>query len=411
MVYRWLFFILLIIITQWYCFQSIKTVFQNKLIWLIYCIISFGIIGNFIFQALNYDRSEGFNHAISYSLGFFLSLFIFQAIIIISLFFEDIIRIPQAMYSLFNQGFNGQEYFPQRRKFMSQLALILASIPFGALMYGMFRGKYNYKVMSYEIEFDDLPNSFDGFTISHISDIHCGSFDNYEKVKYGIELINKQKSDVIMFTGDIVNNISAELDPWKDLFSKLTAKYGIYSVLGNHDYGDYMQWNSDDEKIKNFENLKKIQNEMGFNLLINENDSIRKGDETISIVGVENWGAGGFKKAGDLKKAISGLSSKEFKILLSHDPSHWNAEVTPNENYFPLTLSGHTHGMQFGIDIPGWIKWSPIKWRYPQFAGLYKKAKEYLYVNRGFGYLAYPGRVGMWPEITVITLKKKSIDV
>ncbi len=411
MVYRWLFFILLIIITQWYCFQSIKTVFQNKLIWLIYCIISFGIIGNFIFQALNYERSEGFNHALSYSLGFFISLFIFQAIIIISLFFEDIIRIPQAMYSLFNQGFNGQEYFPQRRKFMSQLALILASIPFGALMYGMFRGKYNYKVMSYEIEFDDLPNSFDGFTISHISDIHCGSFDNYQKVKYGIELINKQKSDVIMFTGDIVNNISAELDPWKDLFSKLTAKYGIYSVLGNHDYGDYMQWNSDDEKIKNFENLKKIQNEMGFNLLINENDSIRKGDETISIVGVENWGAGGFKKAGDLKKAISGLSSKEFKILLSHDPSHWNAEVTPSENYFPLTLSGHTHGMQFGIDIPGWIKWSPIKWRYPQFAGLYKKAKEYLYVNRGFGYLAYPGRVGMWPEITVITLKKKGIEV
>ncbi len=411
MVYRWLFFILLIIITQWYCFQSIKTVFQNKLIWLIYCIISFGIIGNFIFQALNYDRSEGFNHAISYSLGFFISLFIFQAIIIISLFFEDIIRIPQAMYSLFNQGFHGQEYFPQRRKFLSQLALILASVPFGALMYGMFRGKYNYKVMSYEIEFDDLPNSFDGFTISHISDIHCGSFDNYQKVKYGIELINKQKSDVIMVTGDIVNNISAELDPWKDLFSKLTAKYGIYSVLGNHDYGDYMQWNSDDEKIKNFENLKKIQNKMGFNLLLNENDSIRKGDETISIVGVENWGAGGFKKAGDLKKATSGLSIKEFKILLTHDPSHWNAEVTPSENYFPLTLSGHTHGMQFGIDIPGWIKWSPIKWRYPQFAGLYKKAKEYLYVNRGFGYLAYPGRVGMWPEITVITLKKKSIDV
>jgi len=411
MFYRWLFFILLIIITQWYCFQSIKTVFQNKLIWLIYCIISFGIIGNFIFQALNYDRSEGFNHAMSYSLGFFISLFIFQAIIIISLFFEDIIRIPQAIYSLFNQGFNGQEYFPKRRKFLSQLALILASIPFGALMYGMYRGKYNYKVMSYEIEFDDLPNSFDGFTISHISDIHCGSFDNYEKVKYGIELINKQKSDVIMFTGDIVNNISAELDTWKDLFSELTAKHGIYSVLGNHDYGDYMQWNSDDEKIKNFENLKKIQQQMGFRLLLNENDSIINGSESIAVVGVENWGAGGFKKAGDLKKATSGLSSKEFKILLSHDPSHWNAEVTPSENYFPLTLSGHTHGMQFGIDIPGWIKWSPIKWRYPQFAGLYKKAKEYLYVNRGFGYLAYPGRVGMWPEITVITLKKKGIDV
>lgn len=214
-----------------------------------------------------------------------------------------------------------------------------------------------------------------------------------------------------MFTGDIVNNISAELDTWKDLFSELTAKHGVYSILGNHDYGDYMQWNSDDEKIKNFENLKKIQQQMGFRLLLNENDSIINGSESIAVVGVENWGAGGFKKAGDLKKATSGLSSKEFKILLSHDPSHWNAEVTPSENYFPLTLSGHTHGMQFGIDIPGWIKWSPIKWRYPQFAGLYKKAKEYLYVNRGFGYLAYPGRVGMWPEITVITLKKKGIDV
>ena len=186
MLYRWLFITLLIIISQWYCFQSIKTVFQNKLIWLIYIIVSFGIIGNFMFQALNYDRSEGFNHALSYSLGFFISLFIFQSVIMVGLFFEDIIRIPQALYSLFNQGLNGQEYFPERRKFLSQLILILASIPFGALIYGMYRGKYNYKVMSYEIEFDDLPDSFDGFTITHFSDLHCGSFDNYEKVKYGI---------------------------------------------------------------------------------------------------------------------------------------------------------------------------------------------------------------------------------
>ncbi len=411
MLYRWLFITLLIIISQWYCFQSIKTVFQNKLIWLIYIIVSFGIIGNFMFQALNYDRSEGFNHALSYSLGFFISLFIFQSVIMVGLFFEDIIRIPQALYSLFNQGLNGQEYFPERRKFLSQLTLILASIPFGALIYGMYRGKYNYKVMSYEIEFDDLPDSFDGFTITHFSDLHCGSFDNYEKVKYGIELINKQKSDVIMFTGDIVNNISNELDPWKELFSKLKAEYGVYSVLGNHDYGDYVQWNNDNEKLKNFENLKKIQHEMGFKLLLNENDLIKKNNDSIAVVGVENWGAGGFKKAGDLKKASMGLSNSNFKILLSHDPSHWRSKVTSSDDYFQLTLSGHTHGMQFGIDIPGWIKWSPIKWRYPEFAGLYRKAKQYLYVNRGFGYLAYPGRVGMWPEITVITLKKRNIDL
>ncbi|MBL30027.1 MAG: phosphoesterase [Flavobacteriaceae bacterium] len=411
MLYRWLFITLLIIISQWYCFQSIKTVFQNKLIWLIYIIVSFGIIGNFMFQALNYDRSEGFNHALSYSLGFFISLFIFQSVIMVGLFFEDIIRIPQALYSLFNQGLNGQEYFPERRKFLSQLTLILASIPFGALIYGMYRGKYNYKVMSYEIEFDDLPDSFDGFNITHFSDLHCGSFDNYEKVKYGIELINKQKSDVIMFTGDIVNNISNELDPWKDLFSKLKAEYGVYSVLGNHDYGDYVQWNNDNEKLKNFENLKKIQHEMGFKLLLNENDLIKKNNDSIAVVGVENWGAGGFKKAGDLKKASMGLSNSNFKILLSHDPSHWRSKVTSSDDYFQLTLSGHTHGMQFGIDIPGWIKWSPIKWRYPEFAGLYRKAKQYLYVNRGFGYLAYPGRVGMWPEITVITLKKRNIDL
>ena len=411
MLYRWLFITLLIIISQWYCFQSIKTVFQNKLIWLIYIIVSFGIIGNFMFQALNYDRSEGFNHALSYSLGFFISLFIFQSVIMVGLFFEDIIRIPQALYSLFNQGLNGQEYFPERRKFLSQLILILASIPFGALIYGMYRGKYNYKVMSYEVEFDDLPDSFDGFNITHFSDLHCGSFDNYEKVKYGIELINKQKSDVIMFTGDIVNNISNELDPWKDLFSKLKAEYGVYSVLGNHDYGDYVQWNNDNEKLKNFENLKKIQHEMGFKLLLNENDLIKKNNDSIAVVGVENWGAGGFKKAGDLKKANMGLSNSNFKILLSHDPSHWRSKVTSSDDYFQLTLSGHTHGMQFGIDIPGWIKWSPIKWRYPEFAGLYRKAKQYLYVNRGFGYLAYPGRVGMWPEITVITLKKRNIDL
>ena len=411
MFYRWIFFILIIGLTQWYSFQCIKTFSQNKYLWILYINLSLLIIGNFIFQIINYDRSEGFTHMISYSLGFFISLFVFQFIIIIGLIFEDIIRFSQALYSFFNQGITGQDFFPQRRKFISQITLTLASIPFGALLYGMYRGKYNYKVSSYELEFDDLPVSFDGFKLTHISDIHCGSFDNPEKVKYGIDLINKQDSDVIMFTGDLVNNVSKELNPWKGLFSSLKAEHGVYSILGNHDYGDYMNWDNDQDKINNLENLKKIQNEMGFKLLLNENDFIIKNGEKLAIIGVENWGAGGFKKSGDLNKAIEGVSNADFKILLSHDPSHWNNQVVPHNFIFPLTLSGHTHGMQFGIDIPGWIKWSPIKWRYPEFAGLYQKAKQYLYVNRGFGYLAYPGRVGMWPEITVITLKKRKIDV
>ena len=411
MFYRWIFFILIIGLTQWYSFQCIKTFSQNKYLRILYINVSLLIIVNFIFQIINYDRSEGFTHMISYSLGFFISLFVFQFIIIIGLIFEDIIRFPQALYSFFNQGITGQDFFPQRRKFISQITLTIASIPFGAILYGMYRGKYNYKVSSYELEFDDLPVSFDGFKLTHISDIHCGSFDNPEKVKYGIDLINKQESDVIMFTGDLVNNVSKELNPWKDLFSSLKAEHGVYSILGNHDYGDYMNWDNDQDKINNLDNLKKIQNEMGFKLLLNENDFIIKNGEKLAVIGVENWGAGGFKKSGDLNKAIEGVSNVDFKILLSHDPSHWNNQVVPHNFIFPLTLSGHTHGMQFGIDIPGWIKWSPIKWRYPEFAGLYQKAKQYLYVNRGFGYLAYPGRVGMWPEITVITLKKRKIDV
>ena len=411
MFYRWIFFIVFVVLIQWYSFQCIKSVSQNKNLWILYGVLCFLIIGNFSFQIINYDRSIGFTHAISYSLGFFISLSIFQAVMVTGLIFEDIFRLIKSIFIFFNQNSENKEFFPQRRKFLSQITLILASIPFGALLYGMYRGKYNYKVLSYELEFDDLPASFDGFKITHISDIHCGSFDNFKKVKYGIDLINKQKSDVIMFTGDLVNNVSKELNQWKDLFSSLHAKHGVYSVLGNHDYGDYMDWNSDLEKTNNFDNLKKIQNEMGFKLLLNENDTIKKNDEKLIIIGVENWGAGGFKKAGDLNMAIKGVNNKDFKILLSHDPSHWKSKVTSHNFRFPLTLSGHTHGMQFGIDIPGWIKWSPIKWRYPEFAGLYYKAKEYLYVNRGFGYLAYPGRVGMWPEITLITLKKRKIDV
>jgi predicted MPP superfamily phosphohydrolase len=270
----------------------------------------------------------------------------------------------------------------------------------------MYKGKYNFKVLKYTLYFEDLPQAFDGYRLTQISDIHSGSFDNIKKVEYAIDLINKQESDVILFTGDMVNDKAEEMKPYIDIFKNLNAKDGLYSILGNHDYGDYVRWDSGEEKKQNLENLKVIQKEIGFDLLLNENRFIEKEGERIALVGVENWGKGGFKKAGDLKKASSNISKEDFKILLTHDPSHWEEQVINDDYHYHLTLSGHTHGMQFGIEIPGWFKWSPVKWRYKYWAGIYEELGQYINVNRGFGYLAFPGRVGIWPEITVIELKK-----
>jgi predicted MPP superfamily phosphohydrolase len=272
----------------------------------------------------------------------------------------------------------------------------------------MYIGKYNFRVLRYTLEFDDLPKAFDGYRITQISDIHSGSFDNKNKIEYAIDLINKEASDAILFTGDMVNNLASEMIPWKDTFSRLEAKDGIYSVLGNHDYGDYVRWESEADKEKNLNQLKEIQAEMGFDLLLNESRFIEKDGQRIALVGVENWGAGGFKKAGDLTKASENLHKDDFKILMSHDPSHWEHVVINHDYHYHLTLSGHTHGMQFGIEIPGWIKWSPVKWRYKHWAGIYEELGQYINVNRGFGFLAYPGRVGIWPEISVIELKRSS---
>jgi predicted MPP superfamily phosphohydrolase len=274
----------------------------------------------------------------------------------------------------------------------------------------MYRGKYNYKVLSYKLEYEDLPKAFEGFKIAQISDIHSGSFDNLKKVSYGVNLINEQQADMVLFTGDLVNNKAKEVLPWLETFKKINAPFGVYSILGNHDYGDYAAWDTPEAKKENLKELFNAQKEMGWDLLLNESRFIEKEGERIALVGVENWGSG-FKKAGDLNKALKEVSSNDFKILMTHDPSHWEAEVLTHPYKVHLTLSGHTHGMQFGIEIPGWFKWSPVKWRYKQWAGIYEQAKQRLNVNRGFGYLAYPGRVGMWPEVTVITLTNPKTKV
>ena len=360
----------------------------------------------FIIYNQSLNLSDVFYNYLSIPFALFLTLFVFKLIIISFLFFEDIMRLLQSFYNLFFELNKSSNFLVQRRNFISKIALIVAAIPIPFIIHGIYIGRYNYRVIKYELEFDDLPDEFDGYKLTHISDIHSGSLKKINKVEYAIDLINKQNSDLVLFTGDFVNNKAEELIKWKNIFSKIKASDGKYSILGNHDYGDYITWNSEKEKKENFKDLLNLQKEMGFKILLNENKKIISKNQSISLIGVENWGKGGFKKRGDIDKACEGLNSEDFKIVMSHDPSHWNQKLINHPTHFHLTLSGHTHGMQFGIEIPGWIKWSPIKWAYKYWAGLYKEKNQYLYVNRGFGVLVFPGRVGIWPEISVITLKK-----
>ena len=400
---RWILFVVIVLFIDFYAFQSIKTVTKNKIWFLFYWLISFLILVNFIIKLTNFNSSKGFTQDVMLAIGFLILAIVPKFIAIVVLLSEDIFRVFKGVILFFSS--KSLTHFPERREAVSKIALGLAAIPFVSIIYGMTKGKYNYQVLKHTLFFEDLPEAFDGFKLTHISDIHSGSFDNELKIKHGIDLINKQESDVILFTGDIVNNKAEEMNPWINDFKNLKAKYGKYSVLGNHDYGEYVKWKSSEEKEQNFQEIKNIHPKIGFNLLLNDSIYLEKENDKIALIGVENWGVR-FKKAGDLDLASSKVKKEDFKILLSHDPSHWNTEVKNHKNNYQLTLSGHTHGMQFGIEIPG-LKWSPIQYVYKQWAGIYKEFNSYINVNRGFGFLAFPGRVGIWPEITVITLKKK----
>ncbi len=402
---RWIIPLIIYIALEVYAYQALRTLVKSKYLVAGYILLSVAVIGIMIYGFNKPAEGGTFTGIRAYSIGFFLSLMSLKLVLVFGMFLEDIIRFFQALFNL-STTTNAKFNLPARRKFISQIALGVGAIPFLSLLYGMYKGKYNYKVLKYELAFEDLPSAFDGFTLTQISDIHSGSFDNEEKVKYGIDLINQQSSDVVLFTGDLVNNTSQEMEGWKSVFKNIKARNGVYSVLGNHDYGDYYSWNSKTEKKRNFKRLKEIQKEMGWRLLLDESISLEKDNQKIHLVGVENWGKGGFQQKGEIDKASQYLISSDFKILLSHDPSHWDEIIKNHPKNFQLTLSGHTHGMQFGIEIPGWLKWSPVQFRYPQWAGVYKENNRFLHVNRGFGFLAYPGRVGMWPEITVIKLKK-----
>lgn len=402
---RWIIFSIIYILLAFYALQAIKTVTKNVWVHYLFILIALLVIGNFIFQ-FTFSSDKAFTPFKSYAFGFLLAFMTFNLVVIPVLMGEDVIRL---ILGLYDRIVTKEPYtIPSRRKFISQIALGLAAVPFASLLYGMYKGKYDFRVLKYVLHFDDLPEAFDGYKITQISDVHCGSFDNEDKIAYGVNLIKEQEGDVILFTGDMVNDKATEMHPWKELFGQLKAKDGVYSVLGNHDYGDYVSWNSKEEKRQNLEDLKHIQKEMGFDLLLNESRFIEKDGQRIALIGVENWGRGGFKKAGDLKKASKHVNPDDFKILMSHDPSHWEDVVINDDYHYHLTLSGHTHGMQFGIEIPGWVKWSPVKWRYKYWAGVYEELGQYINVNRGFGYIGYPGRVGIWPEVTVIELKRGS---
>jgi len=296
-----------------------------------------------------------------------------------------------------------------RSEFLTRMAVVTAGLPFLSMGYGMLSGAYNYQVRNIRLKFPNLPKAFHGSRIVQLSDIHSGSFADREAVERGIQLVLDQKPDYIFFTGDLVNNSTAEVLPWMKAFSKLQAPGGTYSILGNHDYGDYNSWPNEEAKKQNLIQMHQAHAAMGWRLLLNEGTLLEKDGETIGLLGVENWGARGrFSQYGQLDKAVAEIENQPFTILLTHDPTHFEVEVQGKQP-IDLTLSGHTHGMQFGVEIPGYIKWSPASWIYPYWAGLYSFGKQHLYVNRGFGFIGYPGRVGILPEITVITLENDGL--
>ncbi|MBC8054067.1 MAG: metallophosphoesterase [Sphingobacteriaceae bacterium] len=392
--------VLIALLLDWYVFQGVKALSfaesdkVQRFVYLMFWTGSVSLLAAFVFNFYKAIPTGKFTLLFNIVFNAFLTIFITKLVFVLVLFFEDLYRIGASVLA----------YYPPRSTLVSQVALLLAAIPFFSFLFGVTRGKYHYKVRRTIVYLDDLPSKFEGFTITQISDVHSGSLDSVKGVQRGIDLINAQQSDLFVFTGDLVNNQASEIEPWIDIFGQIKAKAGKFSILGNHDYGDYMRWDSPEEKAQNLMRLKDNHRKLGFRLLLDENVVIEKEGQSIVLLGVENWGLG-FGQRGNLNKALAGVRTDSVKLLLSHDPSHWDAEVKKHPAKIHLTLSGHTHGMQFGIELFG-FKWSPVKYRYPNWAGLASENGRYLYVNRGFGFLGFAGRVGIWPEITVIELRK-----
>ena len=370
-----------------------------------FLIVTLGITALLLINIGSLRTAKGMIPYYEWVLSLFLALFVSKLFFCVILLLGDIGRGIFGVANAINKQHRGPA-IPSRRRFISQAATLFAAIPFGSFLYAMLKGKYDYRLHRETLYFNDLPPAFDGFTITQISDIHSGSFDSAAGVQKGIHLANAQKSDLFVFTGDLVNNAAWEIEPWLRHFSTLKAPYGQYSILGNHDYGDYIEWNSENEKAENLERLKAHHKTLGYRLLMDEHVTIEKDDQKMTLLGVQNWGRG-FIQLGDLDKALEGVDPNDFKILLSHDPTHWEERIRYHPTHIHLTLAGHTHGAQFGVESDK-LRWSPVQYRYLDWAGLAQENGRYLYVNRGFGFLAFSGRLGIWPEVTVITLKRKA---
>lgn len=409
----WWILIGFMVLLDFYVYQAVKVISASAgsrtrmIIHYGYWVLSAGaIITLLILPYLHFDHQS----KLARSTIFAIIAGIFFAKVLAAVFFliDDIRRgIQWVAGKLFFSNTEG-ETLQQGEKitrsvFLSWTGMLVGGGLFGSLIYG-FGNKYKYQLKRISLAFENLPSSFKGLKVIHISDIHSGSFTDKKAVKKGVEKIMKEKPDLILFTGDLVNNKADEMEDYMDVFNQLNAPMGVYSTLGNHDYGDYMEWGSPEEKKANLERLKQVHAELGWHLLMNEHVSFQKGNDTIALLGIENWSSkANFPKYGDMKKAHAGTDIYPFKILMSHDPSHWDAEVRKSYTDVDLMLAGHTHGMQFGLELPG-FKWSPVQYVYRQWAGLYEEGKQKLYVNRGYGFIGYPGRVGILPEITVIEL-------
>lgn len=400
-----LIFILIALVLDFYVFQALKAITQGMAPrWRTAIFtIHWTLAGLALLTLFVTTRMQMGTRLSSYLISVVLGLYIAKLVAAVFLLIDDIRRLVQWVVTRVAHTERAEGETITRSAFLSWVGVGLGTAFYSSFLYG-FSNKYNYKIHRVKLAFDNLPASFKGLKIIQISDIHSGSLANREAVGRGVDMILAEKPDLILFTGDLVNNEAGEMESYQSVFSRLQAPMGVYSTLGNHDYGDYMWWETLELKKANLDRVKQIEREMGWRLLTNEHVVLERGGEQIALIGVENWSAKArFPKYGRMDLAYAGAERYPFKILMSHDPSHWDAEIRPNYPKIDLMLSGHTHGMQYGVEIPG-IKWSPVQYVYKEWAGLYEEGRQKLYVNRGYGFIGYPGRFGILPEITVIEL-------
>jgi len=389
---------------EFYGWQAVKTAINPASIptakWIYWTLTTFLLVMFLSYRPFLYKVLP--KSVSSYFATFFVIFLLAKIVVLLFLFPEDLVRFARFAMSKIS-GSGPPTGGISRSQFLSRLAIVAAAVPAGSLVYGVIANAYNYRFKKVSIKFPNLPEAFNGFRIIQLSDIHSGSFNRTQPLVDVIEKINALDADLILFTGDLVNNTSDEMDEYMHIFDKLKSKHGVISITGNHDYGDYVHWDTPEDKAANFEKFKGIHKKLGWNLLLNRHEILERNGQQIAIIGIENWGMGHFAKYGKLDEAYKGTENIPFKLLMSHDPSHWDAQVRPQYPDIDLMLSGHTHGFQFGIENK-WLKWSPSEYVYKQWAGLYQEGRQFIYVNRGFGFLGYPGRVGILPEVTELTL-------